>query len=189
MEAVPIPLRGNVPLEDETEALAARAGDDPQAFGELYVRFREPVFRYLRARCGSDDDALELAAVTFERAFVAIPRYRSRGGGLLAWLFRIARNAAIDEARRRKRTAVESEVGTKASAEASVDAVVLANEERRRLLALLDDLPDHLRDAIALRYGAGLTAREIGAVIGKSEAATQKLISRALARLREEFDD
>lgn len=50
-------------------------------------------------------------------------------------------------------------------------------------------LPDLQRDAVAIRYAAGLTAGEIGLVIGKSEEATQKLISRAVAQLKETYRD
>ena len=64
--------------------------------------------------------------------------------------------------------------------EASINA-----EERRALREHLSQLPPVQRDALALRYAAGLTASEIGAVIGKSEEATQKLMSRAIARLKE----
>ena len=65
----------------------------------------------------------------------------------------------------------------------------MRSDERRRIRLLVADLPEVQRDALALRYGAGLTARQIGVVLGKNEAATQKLISRALARLREVTHD
>ena len=78
------------------EEIALRATTDADAFGELYRRHREAVFRYLRARCRDDDLALELTAVTFEKALVNIGRYRAKGGGVLAWLLRIGRNAATD---------------------------------------------------------------------------------------------
>ncbi|MDQ3148662.1 MAG: hypothetical protein M3Q38_01875 [Chloroflexota bacterium] len=81
---------------DPVEELALRATTDADAFGELYRRHREAVFRYLRARCRDDDLALELTAVTFEKALVNIGRYRAKGGGVLAWLLRIGRNAATD---------------------------------------------------------------------------------------------
>jgi DNA-directed RNA polymerase specialized sigma24 family protein len=83
---------------DEELALAARS--DPAAFGLLYDRHRLAVFRYLRTRTNSEDDAAELTAVVFARALMAMPRYRPAAGGFLAWLLRIARNAAIDAGRR-----------------------------------------------------------------------------------------
>ena len=89
--------------EDSDDALVGAAKAERARFSAIYGRYRLPVFRYLRARGETEDSAADLAAVTFERALRALPRYRSRGGGLAAWLFRIARNAALDEHRRRSR--------------------------------------------------------------------------------------
>ena len=172
-------------IEDE---LVERARLDISAFADIYVRHRDDVFRYLRSRCAEPDDALELTAVTFERALVAIARYRTRGAGLRAWLIRIARNAAIDHERRRSHDVRRDEdAGAEPRAAPSPEDVAVALDERRRIRWLVMALPDPQRDAIAMRFGADMTAREIGAVIGKSEEATQKLISRGLTQLREAY--
>ena len=81
------------------EELALQARTSSGAFGELYRQHREAVFRYLRARCRDEDLAVELTAVTFEKAFRGIGRYQTRGGGIVAWLLRIARNTATDHER------------------------------------------------------------------------------------------
>lgn len=60
---------------DTDDALAVAAASTPEAFGTLYERYRLSVYRYLRARTPNDDEALELTAVTFERALAAIARY------------------------------------------------------------------------------------------------------------------
>jgi RNA polymerase sigma-70 factor (ECF subfamily) len=164
---------------------AVRSKDEGSAFATIYVRHRETVFRYLRARCASDEDALELTAVTFERAFAAMPRYTTRGGGIVAWLLRIARNAFIDEERRRRRVRDEPSGSEPPSEHPTPEEAAIGAEERRTLRRHLATLTAIERDALALRYGAGLTAREIAVVIGKSEEATQKLLSRAIARLKE----
>lgn len=169
------------------EALAAAVRDDPRAFEALYVRHRASVYRYLRSRVRDDDLAADLTATTFERALVAIGRYRPMGGGFLAWLFRIARNAAIDADRRGARLAPADLARLPARPGPEVDAV--AAERLAELRARVADLPDLQREAIVLRYAARLTAREIGGVIGKSEAATQKVLTRALAALKETYRD
>ena len=74
-----------------------------------------------------------------------------------------------------------------ATGAASPEAAIVERERLAILAAAVDQLPDVQRDALALRYAAGLTAREIGAALGKTEHATQKLISRALATLREDY--
>jgi RNA polymerase sigma-70 factor (ECF subfamily) len=150
---------------------ARAAADDPAAF--------EAIYRYARSRTASDDAALELTAVTFERALRSIDRFRPRGGGMAAWLLRIARNAAIDEGRRAARrpvVAVDPEAAT-------------ASDDAADLRLLVAALPDRQREAIELRYAAGLTAREIGTVLSISEGAAQKHLERALQALREAYRD
>ena len=167
------------------ENLAERL--DPSDFGQLYQQHRLSVYRYLRARVRSDEDALDLAAATFERAFANLGRFRRRDGGAQAWLLRIARNTAID-AHRRRRSTVDL-----AKADAQLGRVALEADRRDQasveILDLVSRLPDDQREALLLRYAGGLTAREIGSVIGKREGAVQKQIERGLAALREAFDD
>jgi RNA polymerase sigma-70 factor (ECF subfamily) len=177
-------LRADGP-DPVAEAIAVRARHDRAAFAELYVAHRERVFRFLRARCASDDDALELTARTFERALEAMPRYSTRGGGVSAWLLRIARNAAVDHERRRRRLLFVSDPPEGPASDPTPEEAAIGAEERRLLRALISELPPVQRDALALRFGAGMTAREIALVIGKSEEATQKLLARAIGRLKE----
>jgi RNA polymerase sigma-70 factor, ECF subfamily len=173
------------PRTERDDDLAVAARSDAEAFGLLYERHRLAVFRYLRTRTRSDDDAGELTAIVFERAFLAIPRYRPAGGGFVAWLIRIARNAAIDTHRRA--TAVPFVADPADSGATGPEDGLLADEARTSLLRAVRDLPPIQREAIVLRYAAGLTAREIGDVLGKTDQATQKLLSRALASLRETY--
>ena len=156
---------------------------DPSAFGLLYEKHRLAVFRYLRARTPSEDEALDLTAVTFERAFGSRGRFRRRDGGVQAWLFRIARNTAID-AHRRRRPTVDLAGADAQLGQIAVEADRLRNEHVE-VLDLVARLPHDQREALLLRYAGGLTAREIGAVIGKREGAVQKQIERGLAALRE----
>lgn len=171
---------------DEELALAARS--DPAAFGILYERHRLAVFRYLRTRTANEDDAADLTAVAFEKALIAMPRYRPAGGGFLAWVLRIARNAAIDAGRRATTVPLAEDLADVRVAR-TPEAALLATEARAALVAAVSRLPEIQREAIALRYAARLTAKEIAAVIGKREAATQKLLTRALATIREMYRD
>jgi RNA polymerase sigma-70 factor, ECF subfamily len=182
---------GILDLAEASDAdLALAARDDARAFGELFVRHRVAVYRYLRARTTSDDEAAELTAVTFERAFVAMPRYRSiTEAGPLPWLLRIARNAAIDAARRRGRDrALDALPPERLPADAvDPEAALVGAEELQRVRELVLRLPEPQRDAVILRYASGLPAREIAAVIGRSQSATEKLLVRGLARLKEAY--
>ena len=84
---------------------------------------------------------------------------------------------------------VPLDAGLEVAGDAGPEADLAAAEARADLLRRLDALPALQRDALVLRYGSRLTAGEIGAVIGKSEAATQKLLTRALGVLKEAYRD
>ena len=184
-------LDSSAEAEGRDEELAAAAQTDSQAFALLYRRHQMDIFRFLRARTGSNDEAADLTAVVFERALTAIGRYRPSGGGVIAWLFTIARNAALDAERTRRRHRSGLAPGTEPSTETHDPSLledgVLQRERMAELRDRVERLPSVQRDAITLRYAGGLTAREIAGTLGKSEAATQKLLSRALAALRESF--
>jgi RNA polymerase sigma-70 factor (ECF subfamily) len=173
----------DTPLDDR---LAAEARTDPKAFGPPYERHIERVYRYLRARGANEDDAAEVAALTFERALSHIDSYQPGGSGFGPWLLRIARNAHVDSGRRqRNRSMPLDEVAGLTAAGQSPEEAAVAAEERRWILSLVALLPDVQRDALALRFAGGLWSREIAPVIGKSEAATKKLLTRSLATLKE----
>jgi RNA polymerase sigma-70 factor (ECF subfamily) len=174
------------PRVDRDDDLALAARSDPDAFGLLYERHRLAIYRYLRTRTRSDDDAGELTAIVFERALQAIPRYRPSGGGFVAWLIRIARNAAVDSHRRAATAPLDIDLSDVRAA-GTPEERVLADEARSSVLTAVAGLPPIQREAIVLRYAAGLTAREIGEVIGRSDQATQKLLTRALATIRETY--
>jgi RNA polymerase sigma-70 factor, ECF subfamily len=179
----------DIPIEGDDRAGSLDLVDirDPASFGRAYEVHWLAVYRYLRARAASEDDALDLTATTFERAFAARSRFRPRDGGLAAWLFRIARNAAIDAHRR------EPQPGMAPQNDDGFDRLALASDRdeqgRANVRELVRGLPADQREAVLLRYAGGLTAREIGAVLGKSEAAAQKQIQRALVALREAFNE
>jgi RNA polymerase sigma-70 factor (ECF subfamily) len=177
-------LRALVVDEDQIAAVDVEPERlDASTFGLVYEEHRLSVYRYLRARTRSEDEALELAAVTFERAFSNLGRFRRRDGGVHAWLLRIARNSAID-AHRRRRPSVNLD-GANAALGRMAMQTDRADQQRSEVLDLVDRLPVDQRDALRLRYASGLTAREIGVVMGKREGAVQKQIERGLAALRE----
>jgi RNA polymerase sigma-70 factor (ECF subfamily) len=181
--ALSTPLDAERLLGDERLAIDART--DPAAFALLYERHVGHVFRFLRARGAVEDVAADLTATTFERALAHIDRYRPGPAGFAPWLLRIARNAYTDVARRSRVTAQLDEAAHVAEASPSPEAAAIAAEEQRGLLRLIRSLPEVHQEALVLRYVVGLSSREIGVVIGKSEAATKKLITRALASLKE----
>jgi RNA polymerase sigma-70 factor (ECF subfamily) len=174
------------------EALLVRAAQaDAAAFAPLYHHYYPRIYRYLRARAGSDDDAADLTQAVFLRALAALPGYRERGFPFAAWLFRIARNIATD-AQRKRRPTVDLDLlpeelhATDANPpeQAALDA-----ERLDRLRAILATLDADKRELLALRFAGGLTSAEIAAVLGKREGAVKRQLSRIIQGLREQYGE
>ena len=179
--------------QDET-ALIQAAQRDLAAFGPLYARYVDRIYSYLRTRTGQahSDDAADLTQQVFLRALDALPRYQPREGvSVAAWLFRIACNAATDWQRRQRPTlpldAVPEELHPQAPETA--DGIVLRRDEIAEAHRLLATLDEGTRDTILLRFTAQLTLSEIGAVLGISEEAARKRITRALHAMKERYHD
>jgi RNA polymerase sigma-70 factor (ECF subfamily) len=175
--------------DDVTLVHAARA--DRAAFAPLYERYRDRVYAYLRARTPSAEDASDLMQQVFVRALAALPQYRGHHETVAAWLFRIARNAAVDFHRRRRDTIAWDLVPEALQPQSGQDleAQVLREEAVARLRALLMGLNQDTRELLALRFAARLTVAETAAVLGKSEAAIKKQLVRTIRTLKERYDD
>ena len=172
---------------DEDASLAARAGKgEPAAFGALYDRYVDAVYRYVFYRVPNDADAEDLTSEVFMRAMRAIPRYEPRQA-FLAWLYRIARNAVIDRARR-ARTQVSFEdalAHPNADKVVEPDAALLALSDSRVVREAMAHLTPLQQEVIVLRYMEGFSTAEIAVLVGKREGTVRGIQFRALAALRE----
>ncbi len=160
----------------------ARAGE-AQGFEELFRATGAAVAGYLRARGVSDPEGV--ANDVFVRAFRTLHTFEGDGGRFRSWLFSIAHNAGIDDARRRRRRVVEvalAAAGDPVGGDVEDDVVArLAHERVETLLALVS--PEQ-RDVLLLRVVGDLSVEETAAVLGKGYEAVKALQRRGLASLR-----
>ena len=91
-------------IADPDASAVLLALEDSEEFGAIYVRYMPRVYRYMRTRSGSREEAADLTQLVFVRALKALPSYRPERAPFSAWLFRIARNASTDAKRRRRAT-------------------------------------------------------------------------------------
>jgi RNA polymerase sigma-70 factor (ECF subfamily) len=172
---------------EEGQDVELARGGDREAFGRLYDRYAQRIYRFVAYRVRDDDTALDLTGDVFFRALAAMPRYRPRER-FAAWLYRIARNAAIDHVRRAAlRTRVpldEAAVHPDAAGAVVVpDDEVIARERRARLRAAIALLTPDQQDAVILRFVEGLETAEAAAILGKREVTMRDLQRRALRAL------
>jgi RNA polymerase sigma-70 factor, ECF subfamily len=178
-----------VTLDDAAiERLVAEAkAGDAWAFGRIFDHYHLPVYRYIASRIHRPADAEDLTQLVFVKALEALPRYEDRGIPFGGWLFRLARNTVIDHVRTRHDHADLDAAAGHAGREAGPDEVMLARQELDEVGAAMVALTEEQRDAIALRFFAGLSAREAAAVMGKQEGTIRGLQFRAIATLRRQL--
>jgi RNA polymerase sigma-70 factor, ECF subfamily len=164
----------------------ARAGD-AWAFGLLFDHYHLPVYRYIASRVHRPSDAEDLTQLVFVKALEALPRYQSRGVPFGGWLFRLARNCVIDHVRTRHDHLDLDTASGQPGRDAGPDEVTVARQQLDDVAVALAALTDEQRDAIALRFFAGLSAREAAAVMGKQEGTIRGLQFRAIAALRRQL--
>src|SRR5918992_968704 len=163
---------------------AALAGLD---FDALYRDARDDVYAYVVTLMRGRSAAEDVTAQAFERAFRKARSYDPGKGGPRAWLFGIARNAALDELRRGKRIATL--VAEPVDAAATPDEEAERALERAAVREALSGLPPRDREVIALKFLAGLDNAELAAVLGTSVSNAGTQLHRAMTKLRRAVDD
>jgi RNA polymerase sigma factor (sigma-70 family) len=156
-------------------------------FETLYRAARDDVYAYVATLLGDRSAAEDVTASAFERAFLKQGTYKPARGSERAWLFGIARNAALDELRRRKRSAA-------LTAEPADDAPTpedAADTALRRaaLRTALAGLAPRERELIALKFHAGLDNAELATVLGVSVSNAGTMLHRAVTKLRKAIDE
>ena len=166
--------------------MARRPGSEKIDFDSLYRTSRDDLYAYVAGMVRDRAAAEEVTAATFERAFRRRSSYKPRRGTPRAWLFGIARNAAYDELRRRGRTepAAHPEERSAPAADTTADVAV----RRAALRDALATLSQDERELVALRFEAGLSGAEAGAVLGISESNVGTRLSRAVEKLRKAME-
>lgn len=170
---------------DEDRCVELAIAGDSEAFGELYVRHLDAIYRYVYFRVGEKEDAEDLTEQVFLNAWEALPGYRRSGSPFSSWLYRIAHNIVVDYHRRRKAcppadTSVEVQL---ADDQASALGQVIASEEAATIAKALAQLPEEQQQVIILRFIEGLSHGEIARIMGKNEGACRMIQHRALAAL------
>ena len=173
-------------MDDETlDRLVeeARRGDR-EAFGRIFDAYAGPVHRFIASRVRSPSDAEDLTQLVFVKALEALPRYEARGIPFGGWLFRLARNAIIDQIRTRRDHLSLVSAATRATDDAGPEARAALQDDLDRVALALAELTDDQREVIELRFFAGLSVLETAVAMGRQEGTVRGLQFRAIAALR-----
>ncbi len=164
------------------EHLIEQAGrGDVDAFKDLFERYGQRIFRYAHTRLGRTEDAQDAAQDVFLAAWQGLPKFHyEHAGSFPGWLFGIARHVVADHHRRGFRRRWEP-LDEAPEGSVEFEGRLLS---RHVLVEELARLPETQREVLMLRFVAGLSSREVGTAIAKSETAVVSLQVRGLEALR-----
>lgn len=173
-------------MERAEPDLNYHAAHDPAVFIKIFDHFLPRIYKYLRYRIGSQDEAEDLVSRVFEQALTNIGRYNPERGPFSRWIFTIAHNTLTDHLRRRgqHREFSLDLLGELAYTGSGPADELIRKEMREELLQAMSRLSDRERDIIGLKFAAGLANDAISEMTGLTAGNVAVITFRALKRLR-----
>jgi RNA polymerase sigma-70 factor (ECF subfamily) len=174
--------------DDASIERAIARGDHREALGMCARAYGRAVGRLCMAFTGSQAEADELAQEALLAAHDAFGSYRG-DGSVRAFVFGIARRICARHGETRARREARLSLVHDADRAAPADEVAIARQQAARARAALAELKPTEREAVLLRFEAGLSFREVAAACGIDEPTARKRVSRALERMRRSLGD
>ena len=165
--------------------LAELSREDAEAFGYLYDRYSDQVFRMVYHRLSDRQDAEDVTAEVFVKALRAIDAYRPSRAPFWGWLHRIAANAVVDHVRARRATVSLDVVADTVDTAVGVEQQVIRRLEADRAWRVVATLCPAQRTAVTLRLGRDLPIAVIAGRMNRTEGAVKLLLNRGLTTLRQ----
>lgn len=171
---------------DDFQLIQIAQEGNAEAFGEIYERYAQQVFRFLYAHLDSRLDAEDLTEEVFLRVWQSLSNFREQGAPFIAFLFRIARNALIDHYRHigKSKSQVSVEDVTLRDGNPGPGELVAASIEHEEIQDVMEQLREDYRTVLVLRFLSELSPDETALAMGRSTGAVRVLQHRALAALR-----
>lgn len=170
-------------LDDARLIERAKRGE-VEAFGCLYERYLETIYRYIRTRVAEDRTAEDLTETVFLRSFESLSRYKEKGLRFSAFLYQIARNLLVDHYRQKEEDLPIESADQINVSPSRIDDLIVIQDQMDSLRVGLEALPEEYREIIRLRVLLELSTTECAQWIGRSEGAVRVLLHRAMKALK-----
>ena len=179
--------QGGGSMPSEQELIIKAKNGDRDALTQIVSDCWRPLYRFISYKTGKPEEAQDIVQETFFRAFRSLSSYQMTETKFSTWLGRIAANLITDAWRKQGRTPVMQNLDETQNIHAGdLDPAeqVIQAETRKKLAAIVMELPAEQRQVIEMRILAGLPLKEAAVAMNKSEAAVKMLQQRALKALR-----
>lgn len=171
------------PHKDDAALTARACQGDQEAYGDLYERYLDAIYRYLFYRVGNRHDAEDLTEQVFLKAWEAIDGSRQEIH-FRPWIYRIAHNTVVDFYRTRKEEVPLTEEPVLPSNNPGIEERLLAQERAAQLAQAISRLSPPHQHVLILRFIAGLSTHEVAHILDRSVGAVRVLQHRALKAAR-----
>lgn len=182
-EAAPRPTTGHGPARDELELLAAARAGDRQALEALLSRVQPQVYRFGRRMCGDPQDAEDVLQETLLALARGVREVRGTSS-LSTWLYTVARRFCLKK-RRRRAMVPGGEAAELPDPAAGSEESLAGQEVAQALERAIRALPPSHREVLVLRDVEGLSAPEVGEILGISAQAVKSRLHRARVAVRD----
>jgi RNA polymerase sigma-70 factor (ECF subfamily) len=150
----------------------------------LYDEYFDRIAHYIYVRIGDRNEAEDLAGEVFVKALESLKSYRERGIPMQAWLFRIAHNVSVDRLRKRGRVTTVPIDGVTIVTKEEPIAMAEKSIEMEKVNDAMQKLTPEQREVVQLRFFGGLSSKEVGAILHKSDGAVREMQRAAVEKLR-----
>jgi RNA polymerase sigma-70 factor, ECF subfamily len=165
---------------------------DRTTFEELYTTYLPKVYNYVRYRVSDVDVAEDITAAIFERALTRLHTYRSDRGAFSTWLFTIARHVISNHLRDRERKPEMCSLNSLpplSTTDLSPEQTVIEAEQLQHVQRCMQRLPERQQDVLALKFGSGLSYKEIAQTMKIKPNYVGVLLHRAVRALRQALEE
>jgi RNA polymerase sigma-70 factor (ECF subfamily) len=175
-------------VQDEEDLVKRAKQQDHKAFGQLYERYFDRIYRYIVIKIGSQKEAEDLTQQVFLNAHQSISSFKWQGIPFSAWLYRIAHNQVVDYLRKKSRqpATLLDDLNLSDSDNRSTNPHMMVEHSLRieQLVLATRQLTEAQREVISLRFTSDLSTAEVAKIMGKSQGAIKALQHSAIVALR-----
>jgi RNA polymerase sigma-70 factor, ECF subfamily len=177
-------MSSSLPLEHSDEELITRTQKgDSEAYGILYDRYVDALFRYIYYRLRDEQESQDLTEETFIKVWDSV---KDKGTGIYnfkAWLYRIAHNLVVDHYRKSKEILSLDNIVALSDGEPLPENILQDQETQIQLMNAVAQLEPELQQLITLRFGNGYSHRETAEIMKVKEGHLRVMQHRALKKL------
>jgi RNA polymerase sigma-70 factor (ECF subfamily) len=173
----------------DAELISLAQGGEVEAFGQLYERYLDRIYRYVRSRVSQERVAEDITEMVFLRSFESLDSYEDRGHPFSAFLYQVARNLLVDHYRQAEDHVPLQRVENTESDTFDSEQSTIQRERMAVLVEAMAHLPDEYQEVIRLRVLMQLPTAETAEWMDKSDGAVRVLLHRAMKALKKQAEE